>query len=202
MVKPPTVIITAVKTRIVETPVTIWQGWGQNSNSRKLAKLNLLLTFSVHIANIVSSACRKLGFLQRNLKRCPRDVKALAYSLVRSRLEYCCAIWDPHQVGEINRIEGVQRNAARFVYSEYRRRPGISVTALLQQVQWPSLADRRLIARLTLFYNAHTGKINIPLCNIMDRSDSRTRGAKNNYKFISTKNTAFGQSFFPKTLKD
>ena len=37
---------------------------------------------------------------------------------------------------------------------------------------------------------------------VMDRSDSRTRGAKNNYKYISTKNTAFGQSFFPKTLKD
>ena len=87
-------------------------------------------------------------------------------------------------------------------YSEYRCGPGISVTALLQQLQWPSLADRRLIARLTLFYNAHTGKINIPLCNIIDRSDSRTRGAKNNYKYISTKkNTALGQSFVPKTQK-
>ena len=105
-------------------------------------------------------------------------------------------------MGEINRIEGIQRNAARFVCSEYRRGPGISVTALLQQLQWPSLADRRLIAILTLFYNAHTGKINITMCNIMDRSDSRTRGAKNNYKYISSKNTAFGQVFFPKTLKD
>ena len=93
-------------------------------------------------------------------------------------------------------------NAARFVCNEYRRGPGISVTALLQQLQWPSLDDCRLIARLTLFYNAQTGKINIPLCNIMDRSASRTRGAQNNYKYISTKNTTFGQTFFPKTLKD
>ena len=142
-------------------------------------ELSESLTFSVHIANIVSSAYQKLGFLRRNLKRCQRDVKALAYyALVRSRLEYCCTIWDPHQGGEINRIEGIQRNAARFVCSEYRRAPGISVIALLHHLQWPSLADRRLIARLTLFYNAHRGKINIPLCNIMDRSDSRTRGAK------------------------
>ena len=104
-------------------------------------------------------------------------------------------------MGEVNTLEGVQRNAARFACGEYRCGPGISVTALLKELQWPSLADGRLIARLTLFYNAHTRKISIPLCNLMDSSDSRTRGAKNNYKYISTKNTAFGQSFFPKTLK-
>ena len=141
--------------------------------------------------------------MRRNLKRCPRNVKALAYyALVRSKLEYCCAIWDPHQVGDVNKLEGVQRNAARFVYGEYRRGPGISVTTLLKELQWPSLADRRQIARLTLFYNAHTGKISIPLCNLLDKSDSRTRGANNNYKYLSKKNTAVGQSFFPKTLKD
>ena len=41
-------------------------------------ELSDCLTFSAHIANIVSSACQKLGFLRRNLKCCPRDVKALA----------------------------------------------------------------------------------------------------------------------------
>ena len=107
-----------------------------------------------------------------------------SYALVRSKLEYCCAIWDPHQVGEVNKLEGVQRNAARFVCGEDRRGSGISVTALLKELQWPSLADRRLIASLTLFYNAHTGKVSIPLCNLLDRSDSRTRGAKNNYKYL------------------
>ena len=123
-------------------------------------KLSESLTFSIHIANIVSSACQKLGFLRRNVKRCPRDVKALAYyALVRSRLEYCCAIWDPHQVGEIN--------AARFVCSEYRCGPGISVTALLQQLQWPSFADRRLIARLTFFFTMPTQEKSISHCAIL-----------------------------------
>ena len=55
---------------------------------------------------------------------------------------------------------------------------------------------------ITLFYNAHTGKIGFPLCNLLNRSDSGTRGGKNNYKYISTRSTAFSQSFFPKTRKD
>ena len=56
-------------------------------------ELSESLTLSVHIANIVIPACQKLGFLRRNLKRCPRDVKALSYvALVCSKLEYCCVI--------------------------------------------------------------------------------------------------------------
>ena len=31
-------------------------------------------------------------------------------SLVRSRLEYCCEIWDPHLLKDIRRIEQVQRS--------------------------------------------------------------------------------------------
>ena len=108
-------------------------------------------------------------------------------------------------MGEINRIEGVQRNAARFVCSEYRRGPGISVTALLQQLQWPSLADRQLIARLNLFYNAHTGK-SISHCAILwidlTPEPEAPKIITNKNVYTSTKNTAFDQSFFPKTLKD
>ncbi len=37
--------------------------------------------------------------------------------------------------------------------------------------------------------------------NLLDKSDSRTGGVKNNYKYISMKNTAFGQSFMTKNSK-
>ena len=57
------------------------------------------------------------------------------------------------------------------------------------------------IADIILFYMVHIGNIMIALT--LDRSDTRTRGGKNNYTFISTKNTAFvQQSFIPNTLKD
>ena len=50
--------------------------------------------------------------------------------------------------------------------------------------------------------STRAGGLGINLTAADTVSDSRTRGAKNNYKYISTKNTAVGQSFFPKTLKD
>ena len=52
-------------------------------------------------------------------------------------------------------LKGFQFNAARFVCGEYWHGSERSIMALLQQLQWHSLADCRLIARITLFYNVH-----------------------------------------------
>lgn len=50
---------------------------------------------------------------------------------------------------QINKLERVQRIAARFIYAEYRRNQ--SVTALLAKAELPLLASRRKMARLFSF---------------------------------------------------
>ena len=76
--------------------------------------------WTTHINKITSKANSMLGLLKRNLKRCPLDCKKLGYtSMVRSNLEYAAAIWDPYQQGDIGRLEHVQREAARFICSDY-----------------------------------------------------------------------------------
>ena len=40
-------------------------------------------------------------------------------SLIRSRLEYCAAVWDPYLIKDINVLEGIQRRAARFVVQDH-----------------------------------------------------------------------------------
>ena len=82
------------------------------------------LSWKSHINSIIKKANQITGFLQRNVKSCNRDVKAQCYqTYVRPILEYTSSVWDP--VGESNsvlqnKLEMVQRQAARFVYNDWR----------------------------------------------------------------------------------
>ena len=70
------------------------------------------LSWSPHINSIANRANVSLGFLKRNLKHCPSQLKETAYiALVCSVLEYACAIWDPHLRKDVDLLERVQRRA-------------------------------------------------------------------------------------------
>ena len=70
----------------------------------------------MYINKITSKANSTLGFLWRNLKACPPKLRETAYfSLVRSSLEYSSAVWDPFRQKDIDKLENLQRAAARFV---------------------------------------------------------------------------------------
>ena len=93
------------------------------------------LSWSSNINSIANRANVSLGFLKRNLKHCPSQLKETAYiALVRSVLEYACPIWDPHLRKDVDLLGRVQRRAARFVNSDYRSTS--SVTSMLQSLGW------------------------------------------------------------------
>ena len=88
------------------------------------------LDWSKHITTTTTKANARLSFIKRNLKDCPQKLKEIAYfSLVRSFVDYASAVWDPHQKFNQVKLEMVQRRAARFVKSRYKRTD--SVTAML-----------------------------------------------------------------------
>ena len=102
-------------------------------------------------SNIASNANKSLGFLKRNLKVSNPNIKSKAYqALVRPKLEYSCSVWDPHQSQHTHKLEMVQRRAARFVCNNYHNTS--SVTDMVNTLQWPPLAERRLKSRLVIFY--------------------------------------------------
>ena len=108
------------------------------------------MQWSHHITNISNKASEVLNFLRRNLYRRSNDVKAAAYlAIVRPLMEYASAVWDPHLNVYINMLEKIQKRAPRWVTGCYDRYS--SVTTMLASLQWPTLAQRRKIARLHEF---------------------------------------------------
>ena len=69
------------------------------------------LSWSSHVRSIHNRANSTLGFLRRNLRRCPAKVKETAYiTLVRSTLEYAAPVWDPHLARDCDLLEKIQRH--------------------------------------------------------------------------------------------
>ena len=108
------------------------------------------LEWSKHIATMTNRANSKLSFLRRNLRGCPEKLKQTAYFyLIRSFMEYGANVWDPYQKYKSNKIERVQRRAARFIKSRCLRYS--SVSDMLDVLGWTPLSQRRQEARHILF---------------------------------------------------
>ena len=110
---------------------------------------------------MTNKANSKLSFLRCNLKGCPEKLKQTAlFSLIRSFMEYGATVWDPYQKYNSDKIERVQRGAARFVKSRYSRYS--SVSDMLDVLGWMPLSQRRQEAPLTLFYKIINGLAQVP----------------------------------------
>ncbi len=108
-------------------------------------------------------------------------------------------------VGEVSekynreKIERVQRRAARFVKSRYGRFS--SVTEMIDDLGWPPLAVRRDNARLILFYKIINNLAAVPYEHVLQEAYKGTR-SKHSKKFrhIGHSTSQYGQSFFPRTI--
>jgi len=158
------------------------------------------LEWTKHIAITAGKANSRLSFLRRNLKGCPEKLKEMAYfALIRSCVEYSATVWDPHHKGNIKKLEGVQRRAARFVKGRYSRFD--SVTCMLDDLGWPTLEKRRKDARLILFYKIINNLAAVPYQDVLKEPARCTR--KNHskpFRIIGTNTNQYKFSFFPGTI--
>ena len=95
------------------------------------------LDWNKHISTVAAIGQSKLAFLNRNRKGCPKKLRDTAYiSLIRPGSEYSCSVWHPHKKSNKDKIEKVQRRAARFVSNNFRRKE--SVSEMLHDLGWVS----------------------------------------------------------------
>ena len=81
--------------------------------------------------------------------------------LVRPQLEYAAEAWNPYNITTADRLERIQRAAARFVHHDYRHTT--SVNNLINILSWNRLHSRRLVSQLTMFYKVHYHLVNIQI---------------------------------------
>ena len=124
------------------------------------------LSWNEHIGNVVKKAKSSTAFLRRNLQ-IPQahQIKANAYKiLVRPQVEYTSVVWDPFTQANIDKIEMVQRRAARYnVQNNYSRYS--SVNDMISKLGWCSLLQLRPDNRLFMFYKIVNSIVAIDFSN-------------------------------------
>lgn len=158
------------------------------------------LSWSAHVDKICGKANRILGLLQRNLHHTPRSIKEHSYkALVRPILEYSCSVWSPWQAKNIDKIEAVQKKAARFVLNKPPSKDHSSITNLIRDdLKWETLQERRNNIRLVKFYMINNSLIQVPQSLLPPISSTDTRHGY--YIQLQPSVNAYKYSFIPATL--
>ena len=156
------------------------------------------LTFNTHIAETTKKATKLLNLCRRSLNMCPPNVKETAYkAIIRPHLEYASSAWAPYTQTNINKIESVQKRAARFVLQNYSY--NTSITHLIQnKLKWTTLQNRRAARDILIFHKIHHNKLNIPFPPCVQTS---TRD-NNRYIYLQTLHSdTFKYHFYTRTIR-
>lgn len=124
------------------------------------------LSFKQHIDSIVSRGKSTLYLMKMFAKdfECPHVTKTLYTALVRPLVEYCAVVWSPKAVGEIKRIESIQKQFVLFAlrHQNWSNRFHLPpYEARLSLLQLDTLEDRRRLAALTFVHGCLNGCINV-----------------------------------------
>ena len=121
------------------------------------------LSFNQHTDEIVKKTSTLLNLCRRNLYMCDQHTKELAYNaIVRPHLDYASTAWNHHTLRNIDKIESIQRRAARFIlrYYDYGTDSHLSYK-ITHTLKWIPLQHQRTIYDLVTFYKIRGKHSNI-----------------------------------------
>ncbi|KAL8604766.1 hypothetical protein ACOMHN_017731 [Nucella lapillus] len=194
--------ISGSRTKASERSYTLHNQVLENTKASKYLGVTLTddMTWTVHTDGVAARGSRTVGFLRRNFSSCSTPVKAATYTtMVRPVLEYASAVWDPPLQIDINKLERVQRRAARYATNTYMEQAPGTVTRLLQDLRWDTLENRRSSTRLQMLYKINNKLVDLNKSHFYRQADGRTRGNRIYQERVN--HPAHFNSFFPRTLR-
>ena len=110
--------------------------------------------------------------------------------------------WDPHYKKDISTLERVQRKAAHFCLQNFNKTA--SVTDMLSDLKWDTLALRRKKNRLTVMYKLSHNLVDITTEEyLIPNSEKRTRNSHAfKYRLPEVSKDVFKFSFFPRSIRE
>ena len=157
------------------------------------------LKWHKHINSVVKKGNSLYSVLQRNLRNCPTVVKSYCYQThLRTELEYASVVWSPHCQSDIDKLEMVQRQSARFVLNWKDRYA--SVTNMMSYLSWPTFKSRRTNVKLIMLYKLINHIVDIDLDGDLLMS-SASHHTHSHFIQPYTRVDADKHSFLPSTVK-
>lgn len=122
--------------------------------------LDSKLTFADHVSVSVNKAYKNLGFILRASKPFSdiHCVKLLYYAYVRSILEYCSVIWNPHYLVYREKIEFIQRKFIKHLnYRTFKNNDDYKDSCKYHRMV--ALENRRTVLDMSFLYDVCSGSI-------------------------------------------
>ena len=112
------------------------------------------LSWDLHIGKMTADARRMSGWVLRAFKtRQPKTMLILYKSLVRSKLEYCCPLWDSPKISDIMSVEAVQRKFTKRILGM----SDLSYWDRLKKLNLQSMQRRRERYSIIMMWKMSTG---------------------------------------------
>ena len=116
-------------------------------------------------------------------------------------MEYASTIWSPYTKQNTQKIEMIQKRAARWVKNNLNYSTYDSVSTMLDNLGWRSLENRRIDSGLFMFHRIIYGYVGIQIPTYFEKPQRFTRHMHPlSYKQIHTDAVYYQQSFYPATI--
>ena len=115
------------------------------------------LLWDIYLDEICKKVSAGIAAIRRLKPYVTRETLVSAYyALVQPYFDYCCLVWEPIGAKLSNRLQSLQNRAARVILGD-RNEHGKSEEAL-NELQWKTLMQRRLVMKARLMYRIIHGQ--------------------------------------------